>query len=126
MVYPENALKVKRVVVVDDDQMIANMIADFLELLNVDVVGVFYNATECIQKITDGLEAEVVISDYDMGKVNGIELFEALELINSKITKILVTGNHYIARIATDRWPTILKGSPDYFEKLSDLVSEKA
>ncbi|MBS7578161.1 MULTISPECIES: response regulator [unclassified Enterococcus] len=82
-----------KVLVVDDEQLNADGVAKFVEQsnLNIGVVGVFYSSTKALE-FMQGQEVDIVITDLKMPKLSGIELIQAIQLINPKVRFIILTG----------------------------------
>ena len=90
------------IVIADDIEAIAkNMQFVMTSNEKVEKVDIALDGEEAIQKIIS-LEADLVFTDMDMPKKNGIEVIECI-ISNPNITKkpefVLVTGNHDISAI---------------------------
>jgi len=79
------------VAVIDDEPMVTQSIKNFLALETDYEVLVFNSPREAIDSLRDK-QADVVISDYLMPDLNGIELFLQLKEIQPHATRILLTG----------------------------------
>ena len=64
-----------RVMIVDDEQLLAEYIGELLEAYQFEVVGLFSNPCEALQKI-DLLKPDVLFLDIEMPELNGLELAE--------------------------------------------------
>lgn len=79
------------VAVIDDEPMVTQSIKNFLALETDYEVLVFNSPREAIDSLRDK-QVDVVISDYLMPDLNGIELFLQLKEIQPHATRILLTG----------------------------------
>lgn len=81
----------KKILVVDDDKMIRDIIKRILEDTNLCSVQTAENGKDAVciikQKTFD-----LIITDYNMPLMNGLELFEQCKAIKPKIPFIFVTG----------------------------------
>lgn len=100
-----------RVLVVDDEKSVRDLLADFLNSLGYEVV--------CEANGRDGLHAytegrfDVVISDLVMSPMDGLQLLHAIKEINPEAIFIMITGYPSI-ETAMD---AIKKGANDYISK---------
>jgi len=79
------------VAVIDDEPMVTQSIKNFLALETDYEVLVFNSPREAIDSLRDH-PVDVVISDYLMPDLNGIEFFLQLKEIQPQATRILLTG----------------------------------
>lgn len=79
------------VAVIDDEPMVTQSIKNFLALETDYKVLVFNSPREAIDALRDR-PVDVVISDYLMPDLNGIEFFLKLKDIQPHATRILLTG----------------------------------
>lgn len=87
------------ITVVDDNISITNIISDYIEFsgFNGKVIA-FNDSSEALEHIKDNLKIDVLITDYKMPVVNGIQLLEA-SAKNTK--KIMISG--FLSDIAEDK-----------------------
>lgn len=104
-----------RVLVVDDEESVRDLLKDFLNSLGYEVV--------CAANGQDGLAAyksghfDVIISDLMMSPMNGLELLNQIKMINPAEIFIMITGYPSI-ETAMD---SIKKGANDYISKPFNL-----
>ena len=88
-----------KVVVVDDKVMITDLFESYFKIALPDLsVKVFNNALEALDYFQTTEDIDVVITDYNMPGVNGIELLEAT---NPKTKRIMISG--FVSDIAEDK-----------------------
>ena len=109
-----------RVVVVDDDPMVAKSIELLLESIDVRVQ-VFSSAERALNS-PDILGADFYISDFSLPGANGVQLLDTISLRSAKpIKAVLLTGEtapDRIAQAVNSRWSVLFKPA-----NLSKLLS---
>lgn len=80
-----------RVVIVDDEPMVASALRAFLELETSYDVHTFTVPTQALAFITEE-QCHVVIADYMMPEMNGITFLKSVREIRPVATRILLTG----------------------------------
>lgn len=100
------------ILVVDDDALVAEMLADILEQdgYRVETAGL---GREALQMLEDMPEICLVISDMNMPEMDGLELIEAIRGRDTEVPIIILTGNSEIS-IAIS---ALHKGASDYLLK---------
>jgi len=79
-----------KVLVVDDDEMICQLLTDILNRNKIDVVSA-YNAKQALDELS--LEKiDVVLTDVNMPGMNGIVLMEEIKKISPDLPVIIMTG----------------------------------
>ncbi len=102
-----------RVLVVDDDQDVADVTARHLEADHDDFeVATEYGGTAGLQRVDDG-EFDCVVSDYQMPDMDGLEFLEAVRETDADLPFLLYTGKGS-EEIASD---AISAGVTDYLRK---------
>jgi DNA-binding NtrC family response regulator len=87
------------IVVVDDEAQITDLIQLFIEASGREAgVKTFNDSRMALEYLKGGHDIDVLITDYKMPFVNGIEL---LEIAPSHAKKILISG--YVSEIAEER-----------------------
>lgn len=84
----------KRIIVVDDMLMMAEMVAGILKSIGINDVDVFDNPQKALNEIKNSNDIKIVISDYRMPVIDGNELISAIKKINEDINCILVTSEN--------------------------------
>lgn len=116
-------MRLQKVAIVEDNYLIAKLLAEIIKGNDLDVVAIFTTATDCLENIVKGLQVDVIISDYDMEGINGIEFFKTLDEIAPWIKKVLVTGNTKAIQDAQGRWSALLKGKGEFNTELIQLIT---
>ncbi|MBF0506378.1 MAG: response regulator [Nitrospirae bacterium] len=84
-----------KILVVDDDPLVRDMLAVILNAEGYQVETV-ENGLEAIDKFRSGSDVEVVISDMNMPEMNGNELIREIRKIDEGVPIIILTGNNEI------------------------------
>ena len=100
-----------RVLVVDDEENIREVLSNYLENMNYDVVTAI-DGQDALDKYQKG-EFDLIISDLLMPKVDGLELLKQIRIIDKDIIFLMITGYPSI-ETAVD---AIKKGAYDYITK---------
>jgi PAS domain S-box-containing protein len=88
-----------RILVVDDDKAVLRTTQRLLDALGYSVVPAA-SGGEALRMIADGLEIELVLSDFAMPEMTGVELAKSIHTIRPELPVILVTsdGNREILK----------------------------
>lgn len=86
---------VKKVFVVDDDDMMAMALEDHLTRNTLHEIHVFTTGEECIRNLR--LQPDIIILDYNLNSVekeaaNGMKILEAIKKLNKEIPVILFSS----------------------------------
>lgn len=79
------------IVLVDDEEMVLTSISSFLMLETEYEVNTFLSAKEAIVFIQDN-DVDLVISDYLMPEMDGIQFLAEIKKIKPEVTRIILTG----------------------------------
>jgi len=101
------------VVAIDDDQSLLDMTATFLERERADFDLTTETDPAAVLDAVERGRPDVVVSDYDMPEMNGLELLDAVRAIDDTIPFILFTGKDADA-VAAD---ALSRGASDYLQK---------
>jgi PAS domain S-box-containing protein len=112
------------VLIIDDDQNILNLLTRLIS-----------KKVEKVYQSTDGIEAlqkfkehpiDIIISDYYMPNMNGIELLKEIRIINKKIPFILCSAleEHNILIQAIEHGITSIVSKPINTEKLLEIITD--
>lgn len=84
-------MRKEKILIVDDEEMITDSIATYLELTTELIVFTTNNPLEGIEIVKEN-QIDLVISDFLMPEINGINFFKKIREINNEIVLILLTG----------------------------------
>lgn len=119
----ETLLRGKRVVVVEDDSLVAAGLVTLLHSLGAEVRH-FQNAESALSQADTGT-ADYFMVDYALGGgLNGIQFLEAVERLGSApVRAVILTGetsSEFIGSVSKNRWPVLHKPA-DYATLISSL-----
>lgn len=115
-----------RVLHVDDEQPFLELTRDYIEDINDNIKVISEtNPRNATNRILEE-KVDCVVSDYDMIKMTGLELYDEVREIDNRIPFILFTGKgtEEIASRAISKGVTdyVQKGKSDHFELLSNKI----
>lgn len=108
--------KVKKIFVVDDDEMIRTMLSDHLKKNPMHEVETFSTGEECLANLNK--LPDVIVLDYQLNSVvpnaaDGLEILEQIKKINKKICVIMLSSQTQYSKAVK----TIVKGALEYVIK---------
>lgn len=122
------AKMVKKVFIVDDDEVLSMALEDYLSRKTLHEVQVYKTGEECLQHLRD--QPDVVILDFHLdadeaGAANGMEVLESIKKINTNVHVIMLSSQEaYGTALQTLRKGAeeyVIKGE-DAFEKIASLI----
>jgi PAS domain S-box-containing protein len=81
-----------RVLIVDDDESVANVLAEILRLHEFDVTVELNSKKALINYTKNPLKFDLLITDKDMPHMDGVDFSREVKKLNSNVSIILVTG----------------------------------
>ena len=84
--------KEKIILLAEDEVMLSDLLAELLESTGYNVIKV-YNGNEVIKLLTEELKVDMVILDYNMPDLNGLECSEKIRSLNLNMPIILSSGS---------------------------------
>jgi len=81
-----------KIILVDDEQKFATMLAKRLELRGIDAA-VFFSGAEALKAVEEGGRFEVALLDVKMPGIGGIELRRKLHALDPQMKFIFLTGH---------------------------------
>lgn len=117
----------KRVLIVDDNEIVLTALAIAVEHLLPDyqITAVEDGATALAELQKQGFD--LILTDYDMPQMNGLDLAQVAQQISPKIPVILVTGGHSYEEIQAMADSTQLAGflaKPFSMRQLRELLQQ--
>ena len=100
-----------RILVVDDDRDLANLLAEYLCRHGYDAVAE-YGGKEGLERFKQG-DFQLVITDLMMPEMNGMELMDAVKAVDKKVVVVVITGYGTIDAAVE----AIQKGAYDFISK---------
>ncbi|MFZ2160786.1 MAG: PAS domain S-box protein [Sideroxyarcus sp.] len=108
---PESDLVGKRIVIIEDDAIVAEAIEFSLEMIGAHVT--LFGTAKAALGSAEVMTADYFISDYRLPDLDGLQLLDAIQAISAKpIKAVLLTGNtspDQIAIMQSSRWKVLFK-----------------
>ncbi len=107
---------VKKIFVVDDDEILSMALEDYISSRSMHKVSVFNTGEECLKHLRE--QPNVIILDYHLNSeykdaANGMQILEAVKKINKQIHVIMLSSQEEYGTALQ----TISKGAEDYVIK---------
>lgn len=92
IVFPklEFSLQKKKILIVDDEAFVGELFSEYLSTKGY-LVQSCLSGREALRLFSD-FEPDLVLSDYEMPEMNGMELYEAIKEISSRQAFVMITG----------------------------------
>lgn len=103
--------KLGRVLVVDDEENIREVLSNYLESMNYDVISA-EDGQDALSKYKKG-EFDLIISDLLMPNIDGLELLRRVRELDKEVIFLMITGYPSIETAVE----AIKKGAYDYITK---------
>ncbi len=105
-----------KVFIVDDNRDILRLYSLHFELNGLKVVGQATNGIQAIKKLNDSIEKpDVIIMDYHMPGINGVEVSKKILKTNQKCKIIMISADPSIKSLA------LSNGINDFIEKPNNI-----
>lgn len=116
-----NLKKDTLIYVVEDNRIYNHFICENLKKLNFSNVKSFLSGKECIEKVAKGESPDVVIQDYFLNDLTGVEVMEAVKKRSKKSEFIFLTVNASLEEAVQ----SVKHGAFDYILKEKDATLKK-
>lgn len=114
--------------VVEDNQVYNRMVCENLKKQNYTNVKSFISGNECIKTVMNGEKPDIVIQDYFLDDINGIDVLKAIKAKCQNTEFIFLTSNENIEVaiecIAYGVHDYILKDKGDILKRLIDKLNK--
>ncbi len=111
-----NEIITHKILIVDDDELITNLLEDYLSGLGYDVISAD-NAEKAIHFLNNGDQFSLVITDVNLPGKSGLELLKIINETKDELPVILLTGLKTIDTAIS----ALQSGAADYITKPFDL-----
>lgn len=125
---PKADKKCNAIFIVDDDYFMTDVLKETFIERGFENVATFESSVEALSEIKNGKTPAVVITDFCMPKLNGVELLQEIEKINPNIPGIIMTSKPSAAKLLSPKWEIVKKGDFSVFitmleEKIGNILS---
>lgn len=118
----------KRIFIVEDDEVYASFLKKSLEKDGKYLIEVFHTAEECLFELESRINPQILIIDYFLPGMNGVEFYEKVKRSYSKIQSIILSSNTEVDLVVD----LVKKGIRNYvikdenaIESLLAIIEEK-
>ncbi len=91
----------KRIFIVEDDEVYATFLKKSLEKEGKFALEVFNNAEDCLLELESKINPQILIIDYFLPGMNGIDLYEKIKKTYKKIQLIMLSSNTDVNLVVT-------------------------
>lgn len=110
----------QNILVVDDEELIVDLLGDYFRSLGYEVA-VAFSAEEAIEKLNNGNDFNLVLSDINLPGKSGLELLKIIRETKDDLPVVLLTGLKTIDNAIS----AVKSGASDYITKPFELGSVK-
>jgi two-component system OmpR family response regulator len=116
-------MKEKLIFIVEDDEMMSEMLRDYISNNSMNKVLAFGTGEECLQNLNQN--PDVIILDYNLNMVvpdaaNGLEILEQIKKIDNNICVVMLSSQEQYGKALQ----TIAKGAIEYVVKDSEAFNK--
>lgn len=113
------------VLIVDDDVDLLKICSSYLRLFDLNVVGTASNGFEALEILKDSItKPDVIVIDYHMPEINGIETSKRILKIDSSYKLIMISANSSIKNKALSNGIHEFIEKPFSFQSLGDRIKQ--
>lgn len=114
----------KIIMLADDEEMLSELLAELLELNGYNVIRVT-SGEEVLKVLTEEIKVDLLIIDYNMPAMNGIECIERLRKLNFDMPVILSSGSLNIDELKLEEYNIKSKLTKPYdFETMLSTIQQ--
>ena len=115
------------VLIVDDDPDLLKICSSYLRLLDINVVGIANSGFKALEILKDSItKPDVIVIDYHMPKINGIETSKKILKIDSSYKIIMISAYSSVKNEALSSGINEFLGKPFNFQKLAEKIRQQA
>lgn len=112
------------ILIVDDVPITLQFIEYHLQLAGYKNVTLFENPLDALSFIRDRIRPQLIITDFQMPQLNGVEFLKLIKDNFGFIPAIITTADIKCLETGIDTYPVILKGTPKFIEQLENQIKE--
>ncbi|MFP4417281.1 MAG: response regulator [Chitinivibrionales bacterium] len=111
-----------RIIVVDDMPVMTELICMWLSRKGYKNIRCYNDPLQALQHIGDGISVDLVITDYHMGNINGLQMLESISRIHPGVPGIIVSC---APQDIEDEGKYTIMHKNDMLEKLPKIIPHK-
>lgn len=114
--------------VVEDNLLFNQMVCEYLKKHNYNNIKSFTAGNDCIKAVLNGEKPDIVIQDYFLDDINGLDVLKAVKKQSKKSEFIFLTANHDIG-VVIDSMKSgaldyLIKDKGDVLHKLVEKINK--
>lgn len=110
------------IMIVDDSQSSLTVMKLLLNKAGINDVTVHSSPKEALDSIQKGTIPSLVITDFKMPEMNGLQLLEAVSALYPEIPAFIISGDSDSVRSQSRSYPVLEKGGPDFFDQIIQQI----
>jgi CheY-like chemotaxis protein len=115
------------IAIVDDNESAAKSVAGILEISGMGEIKVYASAVGLLEAMRGGFRPDIVISDFYMPEMNGVELLDTIVELFGAVPGIIMTG--YPEGIPSEsrlnnHYTVLCKGQSRFFKDLNQTIKQ--
>jgi CheY-like chemotaxis protein len=110
--------------IIDDMPSALEITCEYLCASGFNSIVAYSDPLRACSDILAGGSPSLIITDYDMPGMNGLQLLEKVRAKCPHVRSVITTGAPDKVRALTNRYPVLGKADADYYSKLIELARE--
>ncbi|MBD3421068.1 MAG: response regulator [Chitinivibrionales bacterium] len=123
--FGRRAMRKSLIIIVEDEIEIAMILRELLNAAGFQNILTYDVPLTALQHIQNGLKPAILISNFRMPGMNGVQLLDAVTHLNSAIEGIIITADPDLARAESTRYPILDKTNLTIGKRLIQLVRDR-
>ena len=116
----------KKIMIVEDEPMVLSLIEAVLGSEGYDNVCCFNNPVDALSAIEQGERPALIVSDYNMPKMNGVVFLNTVRTLFPDMQALIVTGDPgALSRDDMISFPVLEKGGMNFHTRLITCVAHE-
>ena len=112
-----------KIAIVDDDLLMTEIIREHLEMAGFTRVKTYSEPHVLLSEMSRGEYVDIVVTDFNMPEMNGVELLKKAFTINSSVRGFIFSGMPQQVREFDNSYPVVDK-EPHFELKILSLIKE--
>jgi CheY-like chemotaxis protein len=112
-----------RIIVVDDHMIVGEVAQETLKEAGFENVLFFENPRKALEDVRTHKRPALILTDYQMPELNGLELLKKIEEYHPVINAIIMTAEPTMFADQPHRFPILVK-KDDFSEKLTEIARD--
>ena len=111
------------IMIIDDIRLTLEHIHHHLEIAGFQEIELYENPKDALLRMRQGIRPSLIITDFQMPDMNGMELLQTVERLYGKIPGIITTSDPSTATACSSKdYPVLKKGVPHFISELLSYI----